>query len=222
MSGTSNTPTTGATGKTDFTGIVNALQMLAQAIGQNGKALDAIKAALPGSLPAPSPGNALDMVRINAGGTAYEIRTPAQVLSDVGAAALAGSSSQNFSVADATTAHHAVAFEQVKNTIGVSVDSVTTAAALTVTTGTFTAPSTGILMIFGDGVLASPFNGGTLLTTSLAGFVNMGSHVISPSLYARGYLPMTTSQTTTCSFNATMNASNTIALTISTFFLPLA
>jgi hypothetical protein len=173
-------------------------------------------------IPVPGVSNELDMIRVNAGGTAYEARTPAQVLSDIGAAALAGSASQNFSVADATTAHQAVAFEQVKNTVGVSADSVTTATTLTVTTGTFTAPSTGLLMVFGDGVLGTSFSSGTLLTTSLAGFVSMGAHTINPSLYARGYLPMTASQTTTCSLNVTMTGSSTIALSISTFFLPLA
>lgn len=72
------------TGQTDFTGIVNALQMLSQAIGQNGKSLDSIAAALGLALPLPSPGTALDMIRINAAGTAYEARTPAQVASDIG------------------------------------------------------------------------------------------------------------------------------------------
>lgn len=78
---TPTTPTTGAPGKTDFTGIVNALQMLSQAIGQNGKSLDKIASAL-GIVPTPSV--PFDMLRVNAAATAYELRTPAQVASDLG------------------------------------------------------------------------------------------------------------------------------------------
>lgn len=39
-------------------------------------------------VPTPSPGNELDYIRINATGNAYETRTPAQVLSDIGAIGL--------------------------------------------------------------------------------------------------------------------------------------
>jgi hypothetical protein len=42
-----------------------------------------------GSVPAPTPGTALDFIRINAAGNAYEVQTPAQVLADIGALTLA-------------------------------------------------------------------------------------------------------------------------------------
>ena len=59
--------------------------------------------------------SALDYIRWNAAGTAFENQTPAQVLTDIGAAALNGDSAENFDVADAAAAHEAVAYGQLQD-----------------------------------------------------------------------------------------------------------
>lgn len=56
-----------------------------------------------GAPPQPSVGNELDMIRVNATGTAYETRTPAQVLSDIGAQSSGATGTNTATLAVSTT-----------------------------------------------------------------------------------------------------------------------
>ena len=184
--------TSSTTGQTDFTGIVNAIQMLTQMVGQNNKTINAI-AALLAELPTPSPANALDMIRINAGGTAYEVRTPTQVISDLG----------------------------INNTAPVGASNQTTGTAISVTTPSFTAPATGALVIFADGTAqAAPTSAS--LTTSLGGLVTLFTAFGGISSFGCGYLPMVATNSSTVTFSVTTGSSVAQTVTILAFFLPQA
>lgn len=175
-------------------------------------------------VPVPAVANELDMIRVNAGGTAYEARTPAQVLTDIGAAALAGSASQNFSVADATTSHQAVAYEQVVSNTPVSSSNTTTGTTVSTTTGTYTAPCTGLLFIFGSAAQPGTTSFTSVpQTTSLAGYTAMdGGFGVGTMALRIGRLAMTSGQTTTITLSGTVAASASIGVQVVAFFLPLA
>lgn len=82
--------TTGATGATGPTGTA----------GSNG-ATGPTGASAGSNVPAPSTGNELDFIRVNSSGSAYENRTPAQVLGDIGAASL--TAAQTFTATQASS-----------------------------------------------------------------------------------------------------------------------
>lgn len=188
--------TSSTTGQTDFTGIVNAVQMLTQMVGQNNKTINAIAAQLEaGTLPPPALGNALDMIRVNAAGTAYEVRTPTQVVSDLG----------------------------LSNAVPIGTSNTTTGTTISVTTTTFTAPSPGVLVLLCDGAASAGITTGASITTSLAGFVSLyalfGNGAIA---HACGYLPMSAMNSSTATFSVTTSTSATINANIMAFFLPQA
>lgn len=217
------------TGQTDFTGIVNAVQTMTQMLGQNNKAIGKITAAI-NALPAPSAGIALDMVRVNAGGTAYEARTPAQVYSDLGLilpTPAVGNALDMIRVNAAGTAYEVRTPAQVVSDLGLSnavpvgASNSTTGTTVSATTPTFTAPSAGALVIiaFGSGASATSAS----LTTSLAGLVTLftsfsaGSHS-----NAFGYLPMAATNSSTATYSFTVGSSVPINANVMAFFLPQA
>lgn len=219
--------TSSTTGQTDFTGIVNAVQMLTQMVGQNNKTLNAI-AALLAELPTPSPANALDMIRINAGGTAYEVRTPSQVVTDLGLIApTVGTALDMVRVNSGGTAYEARTPTQVVSDLGlanaapVGASNQTTGTSISVTTPSFTAPSAGVLVIFADGTAqAAPTSAS--LTTSLAGLVTLFSTFGGISSFGCGYLPMVAANSSTITFAVTTGSSVAQTVTILAFFLPQA
>lgn len=221
-----NTP--GPSGKTDFTGIVNAVQMLTQIVGQGGKAFTPVIASDSGA-PTPSPANALDMIRINAGGTAYEVRTPSQVASDLGqlpptvgiALDMVRVNSLG-TVYEARTPSQVVADLGLLNASPVGTGIATTGTTVSVTTTSFTAPCSGALVIIGRGVVESSPNAlSTSLTTSLAGLVViLAATSFRPRAF--GYLPMNAAQSTTATFGFSVIASQPIQATVAAFFLPQA
>ena len=185
-----NTP--GPSGKTDFTGIVNSVQTLTQIVGQGGKPFVPVLAASVSRAPVPSPGNALDMIRVNAAGANYETRTPAQIIADFG----------------------------LINTVPVGASNSTTGTTISVTTTSFTAPCSGALVIIGRGGSPSPA-GSSSLATSLAGAVVV-FQVAAAVSRAFGYLPMNASQSTTATFQLSTLTSQALVATVAAFFLPQA
>lgn len=97
----------GATGPTGSSGIAGATGPTgAVGVGSTGPTGAAGIAGATGPtgavyVPAPTVGTELDYVRVNASGTAYENRTPTQVLSDIGAASL--TTAQTFTATQAVT-----------------------------------------------------------------------------------------------------------------------
>lgn len=170
-----------------------------------------------------SPPNALSYLQVASNGQMLQARTPAQVLADIGGAALAGSASQNFSVADATTAHQAVAYEQVVSNAPISAANSTVGTSASATTGTYTAPSTGALFIIGTSQAAAANFNSVTVSTSLAGYVDMsGGFTVGTTVARIGYLPMTAAQTTTITIAAAMSAGTSVGVQVAAFFLPLA
>lgn len=182
-------------GQTDFTGIVNSVQMLTQMVGQGNKALlPALSVPEP---PTPGPSNTLDMIRINAAGTAYETRTPTQVLSDL----------------------------SLQNAVPVGIGASAVASSISATTSSFTAPSSGALVLIGKGTSNGRFPNSATLTTTLAGLVIVFTALVanSTNVSAFGYLPMSATQNTTATFTFTVSGGgDNLRASIVAFFLPQA
>jgi len=223
--------TSSTTGQTDFTGIVNAVQMLTQMVGQNNKTINAIAELFP-ELPMPSPGNALDMIRINSGGTAYEARTISQVASDLGLLQPSvGNALDMIRVNSGGTAYEARTPTQVvsdlglNNTVPVGASNQATSTTISVTTPSFTAPSAGALVIFGDGTSSGTLTSASL-TASLAGLVTLfstfGASAFGASAFGCGYLPMVAANSSTVTFSMTASSSVVQTITVMAFFLPQA
>lgn len=220
--------TSSTTGQTDFTGIVNAVQMLTQIVGQNNKTLNAI-AALLAELPTPSPANALDMVRINAGGTAYEVRTPSQVVADLGLVApSAGNALDMVRINAGGTAYEARTPAQIVADLGltnaapVGASNQATGTTVSVTTSSFTAPSAGALVILAEGA-AQGTPTSVSLTASLGGLVTLfTTFSTGASTFGGGYLPMATTNSSTVTYSVTTSSSVAQSVTIMAFFLPQA
>ena len=124
-------------------------------------------------------------------------------------------------VAPATKNNAAVQLGQVLNAAPAqAVATSTTATSLTATTATFTAPCNGWLMCYGYGQNSTTGTGGTGLSTSLSGLVVNGNNTTSYGIYGTGYLPMTTGQQTTVSFNATASSAAALDAFVSAFFIP--
>jgi hypothetical protein len=122
----------------------------------------------------------------------------------------------------ATAGNNPVALSQVANAapIGAQANS-TTATSVTATTGTFTAPCDGWLTVFGYGQNQSGDIGGTGLSSSLGGLVNMAAaESTSLGRYETAYLIMTAGQQTTLSFNATTTVAGALDAFVSAFFIP--
>ena len=82
-----------------FTNIETFLQNLVRGVNS---VATAIANSTPG-VPSPSTGAAGDYINVNSSASGYQFRTPAQVLTDIGGAALAGSATQTFAVAPAAS-----------------------------------------------------------------------------------------------------------------------
>jgi hypothetical protein len=81
----SNASTSATNASTSATNAANsATNAATSATNAANSATAAANSAASLSLPTPGAGNALDMIRINSGGTAYEARTPAQLPGDLG------------------------------------------------------------------------------------------------------------------------------------------
>ena len=92
--------------------------------------------------------------------------------------------------------------------------------SLAVTTGTFTAPSAGKLMITARaGCNNNTYLNSISITASLAGLISGYAQTIYTAGDAVAWLPMTASQTTTLTATANANASTNIAVGVSAFFI---
>ena len=136
-------------------------------------------------------------------------------------AAINGNSSEVFNVSNATASNQAVNLSQVANAAPVhAVAASTTATSVTATTGTFTAPCDGWLMAYGYGQSSTTGTNGSGLSSSLGGLVAAGVGAAAYSVYQTGYVPMTTGQQTTLSFNTTAGSAAALDAFISAFFIP--
>lgn len=137
------------------------------------------------------------------------------------AAPLGGSATQAFDVKAATGDTQAVALSQVKNATPVYGANTVTGISASVSAGPFTAPSNGILLLFGDAVISGGVLLSTLsLTATLAGIVVAGQQAIAPACFVRGFLPMTTGQTATATFTADPATSATVGIVLLGVFVP--
>lgn len=218
-------------GQTDFTGIVNSIQMLTQIAGQGTKVIDGIS-GIPGSLlPSPS-SNPLDMIRVNAAGTAYELRTPAQVAADIGLPPQSPTVALDMARINAAgTAYEGRTLTQVisdlglLNTAPIGLSASTTGSSISVTTSLFTAPSAGVLMLNGMAAATSAVPNSAAITTSLAGLVNIfavAGPTNSIAVNAFSYLPMSAAQSTTATFTCNVSGITTLTAGLAAFFLPQA
>ena len=129
-------------------------------------------------------------------------------------------------IPNATASNQPVAAGQmaVSTPVGV-VNTVPNSTSVSATTGTFTAPSDGNLIITAFGLCTSDGTGSganniVLVSTSLAGLITLSNN---GSLYVVayfGYLPMTTGQQTTITATQTMGWAGNIAVAINAFFQP--
>jgi hypothetical protein len=111
---------------------------------------------------------------------------------------------------------------QVANTAPLGgANTVSSGTSCAYTSGTFTAPSAGKLIVFADFFAAA---GGALsavtLTTTLSGLVVSESGFQANAGAVRGYLPMTKGQTTTVTATATAATATTLTAGVFAFFLP--
>lgn len=149
-----------------------------------------------------------------------QVLTLAQAQADF--AALSGSSSQTFSVANATTAAEAVNSGQVQSVVGVGAYvSNGSTTSLSVTTGTFTAPSKGVLMIQGIGATGSGayFINSQTLTASLAGISKLSAIGAEKTDVIVSSLPMNSGAATTLTYTCGTSAAGSLAISVSSFFL---
>ena len=126
-----------------------------------------------------------------------------------------------FSIQNATASANPVAYGQVVNTppIGASSQPVAGTTA-SLTTGTFTAPCSGIALVFGTWELNATLDGATTsLSSSLSGLTNVTG---TQGTSAVGYLPMTEGQTSTFTVTGSNTTSANFIMTIFVFFIPLA
>ena len=131
-----------------------------------------------------------------------------------------------FIIPNATANDNPVALGQmaVSTPVGVT-NQGSSISSVSATTGTFTAPSVGNLIITAFGLCTSDGTGTgansiVLVTTSLAGLVTVSNN---GSLYVEiflGYLPMTAGQQTTITASQTMGWSGNLAVVINAFFQP--
>lgn len=127
-------------------------------------------------------------------------------------------------VGAATASGQAVQLGQVQNAAPIAaIGNVAGGTSLTVTTGTFTAPSAGALIILAFGQTGSSGTdlGAPTLSASLAGLNVLAAAPVYLSAVGLGYLPMTAGQQTTVSFEITAGASIPMAAWVFAFFLPL-
>ena len=126
-------------------------------------------------------------------------------------------------VSPATAANQAVNQSQVANATppgsGANSGSATT---LTATSGTYTAPSTGTLLIMGYGQSGGTANGGTGISASLAAPSAIADfNVGGANAFEVAVLPMTAGQATTISFNFTTSAAVSMDSYVYSVFIPL-
>jgi hypothetical protein len=136
-----------------------------------------------------------------------------------------GNAAETFEVKDAADSSDAVNLGQVANSAPMGANaSSTTATSVTATTGTFTAPCNGWLMIFGygqstDGSINGA--GSTGISTSLGGQTTLaGQNQTAYGVYATASLAMTTGQQTTVSFNAATTTAGALDAFVTIFFVP--
>ena len=125
-------------------------------------------------------------------------------------------------VAPATAANQAVNQSQVANaTPPVGAADSGSATTITATSGTFTAPSTGTLLIMGYGQTNQPANGGTGIGASLAGLTTLAELVrAGTNAFALSALPMAAGQSTTISFNFTVATAGAMDAVVYSVFIP--
>lgn len=126
-------------------------------------------------------------------------------------------------VAAATQNNAAVQLGQVINGSPVLGDGVTQSSvtSVTVTTGTFTAPCAGNLLIFGSGSATDTMANGSGISASLGSVTSYwGPTNVSYTTTQIATLPMTTGQQTTLSFNTQTGTSAQISSTITGIFIP--
>jgi hypothetical protein len=116
----------------------------------------------------------------------------------------------------------AVAYQQVKNAVPVGAYATTSGTTIAATTGTFTAPSAGVLICQGAYSSSTDSSTSFTLSTSLGGFVGLTEVFYATFGTDFGYLPMTTGQTTTATITLTSSVSQTANVSVSCFFLPMA
>jgi len=75
-------------------------------------------------------------------------------------------------------------------------------------------------MCYGYGQSSTTGTAGAGLSSSLGGFVGGGVNSTNYGIYETGYLPMTTGQQTTVSFNATAGSAAALDAFVSAFFIP--
>lgn len=154
-------------------------------------------------------------------GTNLVLINPQSSVELIGAAKVNGDSTQQFSVKAASATGQAVQWDQVQNAVPVHANNSTTGTSVSCTTGTFTAPCDGYLIIFGFGPAGSTATNAVSLTASLAGLVvTSGGYSAGDSLFVQGYLPITSGQSTTVTMTMGALSSISMAVEITAFFLP--
>ena len=197
MSGT----TTGSGQKAqqiDLTSLIAALNSLTQTMGLNGQNLAAAVSGL------------LTLSNAN------------PVMDGTGAPGTSTLASRSDHVHPSDTSRAALA--AVQNTVPIGVGNAGSGTTISATTGTFTAPSSGALVVLVDWSCWSTASGITSesVTATLSGLVQVCSASSGLGWQYMGYLPMVASQTTTVTANAGTNGTVFQELAIRCFFLPLA
>lgn len=127
-------------------------------------------------------------------------------------------------IPNATANDEPVALGQLLNTdpIGASAGS-SSATSVSATTGTFTAPSNGILFIFAQASATTAVldPSSSSLSTSLAGLTTFGANTqTSTLLIYPAYLPMTAGQSTTITASAGTSSATNLVVSVYGFFIP--
>ena len=138
-------------------------------------------------------------------------------------AAVNGNPGNEFQVAQAQNPEDAVPLAQVTQVVPIGAsDTATDGTSAIATTGTFTAPCNGYAMVFGYGQNTEP-NSTTPpgLSASLAGLVALtGLNFTAYGAYETAYLPMTTGQQSTFSFNMQTSTAGALDAFVTVMFVP--
>jgi len=128
----------------------------------------------------------------------------------------------------ATASGNPVAYQQVtqkisgtvQNPIGTNYGTTSSVKTISMTTGTFTAPSNGNLVIIGAGVSSTGTAIGISVTASLSGLVNIVAMYAGYQFFSFSFLPMQAAQVSTVSTTLSQTTAGGLSGTISAFFLP--
>lgn len=202
-----------------FTTLETLIRSLVQAMSATNQsitsAVDSVKTAIDNAAPVTSsqPANQfLASPSTGAGTPGFRdiVTADIQTAADSRYAQKGGSASQIFQVADGTASNDAVAYEQIKNTTALpwAGNYGGNPAVVTATTGTFTAPTKGNLIITGLAEDSTGSSAGITLSASLSGLIVLGSGSGNYISFGNAVLPMTTGETTTLSVNSNSTASS--------------